>query len=181
MAPAGTGSNPDSLVYSRRLSTSQSVLVAAQDAYRDMPLSPAVRAAILRYLGDTPGLELSGRVPAAPTATAPDPHRATRRVLRSCGASRRRSSHSITDGGIDSGRRRADVRSARRNSACGRRPSFFSWLNTNLLRIPCLCRPSTRGALRPPLQGVALRLLARPGLERREAALGIESSWPLAP
>lgn len=37
-------------------------LVAIQDAYRQMPLPPQVRAAILRYLADTPGLAFAGRV-----------------------------------------------------------------------------------------------------------------------
>lgn len=37
-------------------------LVAVKDAYRQMPLPPAVRAAVLRYLADTPGITLAGRV-----------------------------------------------------------------------------------------------------------------------
>jgi hypothetical protein len=37
-------------------------LVAIDDAYRQMPLPPATRAAVLRYLAATPGLELAGRV-----------------------------------------------------------------------------------------------------------------------
>lgn len=37
-------------------------LVAIGDAYRQMPLPPAVRAAVLRYLATTPGLMLTGRV-----------------------------------------------------------------------------------------------------------------------
>ena len=36
--------------------------VAVQDAYADMPLEPAVRAAILRYVASTPGLVVTGRV-----------------------------------------------------------------------------------------------------------------------
>jgi hypothetical protein len=37
-------------------------LVAIADAYRQMPLPPDVRAAVLRYLATTPGLTLTGRV-----------------------------------------------------------------------------------------------------------------------
>jgi hypothetical protein len=37
-------------------------LVAVADAYRQMPLAPDVRAAVLRYLATTPGLTLTGRV-----------------------------------------------------------------------------------------------------------------------
>lgn len=37
-------------------------LVAIEDAYKQMPLPPEVRAALLRYLAQTPGLELTGRV-----------------------------------------------------------------------------------------------------------------------
>jgi hypothetical protein len=37
-------------------------LVAIGDAYRQMPLPPATRAAVLRYLAATPGLRLAGRV-----------------------------------------------------------------------------------------------------------------------
>jgi hypothetical protein len=37
-------------------------LVAIGDAYGAMPIPPAVRAAVLRYLADTPGLTLTGRV-----------------------------------------------------------------------------------------------------------------------
>ena len=36
-------------------------LVAIGDAYRQLPLPPAVRAAVLRYLADTPGLTVTGR------------------------------------------------------------------------------------------------------------------------
>ena len=37
-------------------------LVAVEDAYAQMPLPPAVRAAVLRYLASTPGLTLTGAV-----------------------------------------------------------------------------------------------------------------------
>jgi hypothetical protein len=37
-------------------------LVAIQDAYRSMPIPPAVRAAMLRYLTATPGLSVAGTV-----------------------------------------------------------------------------------------------------------------------
>lgn len=37
-------------------------LVAIEDAYQAMPLGPSVRAALLRYLADTPGLLLTGQV-----------------------------------------------------------------------------------------------------------------------
>lgn len=37
-------------------------LVAVQDAYQQMPLRPDVRAALLRYLARTPGLEVTGNV-----------------------------------------------------------------------------------------------------------------------
>jgi hypothetical protein len=37
-------------------------LIAIQDAYRSMPIPPAVRARMLRYLADTPGLSVAGSV-----------------------------------------------------------------------------------------------------------------------
>lgn len=37
-------------------------LIAISDAYRDMPIEPQVRAAMLRYLSATPGLQLDGLV-----------------------------------------------------------------------------------------------------------------------
>ena len=37
-------------------------LQAVEHAYDDMPLSPEVRAAVLRYIADTPGIRLTGRV-----------------------------------------------------------------------------------------------------------------------
>ncbi|MCZ2819225.1 CU044_5270 family protein [Modestobacter sp. VKM Ac-2977] len=37
-------------------------LVAVQDLYREQPLTPQVRAAVLRYLAATPGLEVTGMV-----------------------------------------------------------------------------------------------------------------------
>ena len=37
-------------------------LVAVQDAYGQMPLPPAVRAAVLRFVAATPGIMLTGRV-----------------------------------------------------------------------------------------------------------------------
>jgi len=60
---------PDDAALARELERNHPVangpaerLVAIADAYRQMPLPPAVRAAVLRYLADTPGLALTGRV-----------------------------------------------------------------------------------------------------------------------
>ena len=68
MWPLGSLSS-DPLVLAQQLEMAHPVangpaerLVAVQDLYREQPLTPRVRAAVLRYVAATPGLEVTGMV-----------------------------------------------------------------------------------------------------------------------